>query len=156
MKMTVNGRKVDLQATPDTPLLWVLRDQLQLTGTKYGCGTGQCGSCMVHVNGMASLSCSLPVGALEGAQITTIEGVGASFAGRAVQEAWTRTDGNLCGYCQPGQVMSATALLARTPHPDAQQVQAAMAGNLCRCGCYPAIGEAVALAARILRAGAAK
>jgi isoquinoline 1-oxidoreductase alpha subunit len=129
------------------PLLWVLRDILGMTGTKYGCGIAQCGACTVHVDGRPVRSCVLPVGALNGRSITTIEGVAASPAGAKVQKAWLDLEVIQCGYCQSGQIMSATALLASTPNPDDSDINAAMSGNICRCGTYVRIREAIKLAA---------
>jgi isoquinoline 1-oxidoreductase alpha subunit len=129
------------------PLLWVLRDILGMTGTKYGCGIAQCGACTVHVEGRPVRSCVLPVGALNGRSITTIEGVAASPAGAKVQKAWLDLEVIQCGYCQSGQIMSAAALLASTPNPDDSDINAAMSGNICRCGTYVRIREAIKLAA---------
>jgi isoquinoline 1-oxidoreductase alpha subunit len=129
------------------PLLWVLRDIVGLTGTKYGCGIAQCGACTVHVDGRPVRSCVLPVGALNGRSITTIEGIAASPAGAKVQKAWLDLEVIQCGYCQSGQIMSATALLASTPNPDDSDINAAMSGNICRCGTYVRIREAIKLAA---------
>jgi isoquinoline 1-oxidoreductase alpha subunit len=129
------------------PLLWVLRDIIGLTGTKYGCGIAQCGACTVHVDGKPVRSCVLPVGALNGRSVTTIEGVAASPAGAKVQKAWLDLEVIQCGYCQSGQIMSAAALLASTPNPDDSDINAAMSGNICRCGTYVRIREAIKLAA---------
>jgi isoquinoline 1-oxidoreductase alpha subunit len=130
------------------PLLWVLRDLLQLTGTKFGCGIAQCGACTVHVDGAPLRSCMLPISALEGRQVTTIEAIGTTPAGRRVQQAWLDLEVIQCGYCQSGQIMSAAALLATTPNPDDDDINAAMAGNICRCGTYVRIREAIKHAAK--------
>jgi len=145
--LTINGEQKSFDAPADMPLLWVLRDILRMTGTKYGCGIAQCGACTVHVEGRPVRSCVLPVGALNGRSITTIEGVAASPAGAKVQKAWLDLEVIQCGYCQSGQIMSATALLASTPNPDDSDINAAMSGNICRCGTYVRIREAIKLAA---------
>ena len=143
----VNGASHDIDVNADTPLLWVLRDVLGLTGTKYGCGIAQCGACTVHIDGSAVRSCLLPVGAVRGRAVTTIEGIGATEAGAKVQKAWLDLEVIQCGYCQSGQIMSAAALLAGNPHPDDTDINAAMAGNICRCGTYVRIREAIKSAA---------
>ena len=145
--LTINGEQKSFDAPADMPLLWVLRDIIGLTGTKYGCGIAQCGACTVHVDGKPVRSCVLPVGALNGRSITTIEGVSASAAGAKVQKAWLDLEVIQCGYCQSGQIMSAAALLAATPNPDDSDINAAMSGNICRCGTYVRIREAIKLAA---------
>jgi isoquinoline 1-oxidoreductase alpha subunit len=145
--LTINGEQKSFDAPADMPLLWVLRDIVGLTGTKYGCGIAQCGACTVHVDGRPVRSCVLPVGALNGRSITTIEGIAASPAGAKVQKAWLDLEVIQCGYCQSGQIMSATALLASTPNPDDSDINAAMSGNICRCGTYVRIREAIKLAA---------
>jgi len=145
--LTINGEQKSFDAPADMPLLWVLRDVLGMTGTKYGCGIAQCGACTVHVDGRPVRSCVLPVGALNGRSITTIEGVAASPAGAKVQKAWLDLEVIQCGYCQSGQIMSAAALLASTPNPDDSDINAAMSGNICRCGTYVRIREAIKLAA---------
>ena len=145
--LTINGEQKSFDAPADMPLLWVLRDIIGLTGTKYGCGIAQCGACTVHVDGKPVRSCVLPVGALNGRSITTIEGVAASAAGAKVQKAWLDFEVIQCGYCQSGQIMSAAALLASTPSPDDSDINAAMSGNICRCGTYVRIREASKLAA---------
>ncbi len=150
IELNVNGRTVAVDADPDTPLLWALRDHLGLTGTKFGCGIGACGACTVHVNGQAMRSCSTPVSAITGAPITTIESMADDRIGRIVQDAWVRNDVVQCGYCQSGQVMSATALLKAKSSPTDQDIDAAMAGNICRCGTYARIRVAVKDAARAL------
>ena len=145
--LTINGEPKSFDAPAEMPLLWVLRDIIGMTGTKYGCGIAQCGACTVHVDGKPVRSCVLPVGALNGRSITTIEGVAASPAGAKVQKAWLDLEVIQCGYCQSGQIMSATALLASTPNPDDSDIDAAMSGNICRCGTYVRIREAIKLAA---------
>ena len=147
-KLMINGEVRDVDAPPDMPLLWVLRDLLMLTGTKFGCGIAQCGACTVHVDGTPLRSCMLPISALEGRSVTTIEAVGATPAGRKVQQAWLDLEVVQCGYCQSGQIMSAAALLAGTPNPDDADIDAAMSGNICRCGTYVRIREAVKRAAK--------
>jgi isoquinoline 1-oxidoreductase alpha subunit len=148
--LNLNGRPVTVQADPGTPLLWVLRDELGLTGTKFGCGMAQCGACTVHVNGQAQRSCVTPVSAVAGARVASIEAMAQDRVGRAVEAAWVKHDVAQCGYCQSGQVMSATALLKRTPKPTDAQIDAAMAGNICRCGTYPRIRAAIQDAAASL------
>ncbi len=147
ISFTVNGKTVQSNVSPDTPLLWVLRDSLNLTGTKYGCGIAQCGACTVHINGAPTRSCVTPVSAVAGKKITTIEAVGATKAGKAVQQAWIAEDVPQCGYCQSGQIMSATALLAGNPKPSDADIDAAMSGNICRCGTYNRIRAAIHRAA---------
>ncbi len=151
--LTINGKAVTVNAAPETPLLWVLRDELQLTGTKYGCGIAQCGACTVHMNGTAIRSCQTPISALEGAQITTIEGLGGAHP---VQASWVKLDVPQCGYCQSGQIMSAVALLAQTPRPSDADIDAAMSGNICRCGAYQRIRAAIKDAAGAPAAAPAK
>src|SRR5262245_14647709 len=145
--LTINGEAKSFDAPADMPLLWVLRDILGMTGTKFGCGIAQCGACTVHIDGKAVRSCVLPVGALSGRNITTIEGVGATPSGAKVQKAWLDLEVIQCGYCQPGQIMSASALLAATPNPDDSDIDAAMSGNICRCGTYVRIRAAIKQAA---------
>ena len=145
MKLKVNGELLDVNAAPDTPLLWVLRDYLDMTGTKFGCGKGLCGACTVHVDGQPLRSCQTTVSALEGRDITTIEGLGTGD--HPVQLAWQELDVPQCGYCQSGQIMSAVALLRDNPAPNDGDIDAAMAGNLCRCGTYPRIRAAIKKAA---------
>lgn len=146
IELTINGKTHKLDADPDMPLLWALRDLAGLTGTKYGCGVAQCGACTVHVDGVATRSCSIPLGSVAGSKITTIEGLGGDHP---VQKAWTELQVPQCGYCQSGQIMSATALLAETPKPSDADIDAAMDGNLCRCGTYPRIKAAIKRAAGI-------
>ena len=145
--LKINGEVRTFDAPDDMPLLWVLRDVLGMTGTKFGCGIAQCGACTVHVDGNPVRSCLLPVGLIGEKAITTIEGIGATPIGAKVQKAWLDLEVIQCGYCQSGQIMSATALLAVTPHPDDFDIDAAMAGNICRCGTYVRIREAIKRAA---------
>ncbi len=147
--ITVNNKRLEVDAAPDTPLLWVLRDHLGMTGTKYGCGMALCGACTVHVDGIATRSCMLPLATLEGKSITTIEGLSQDKS-QAVQRAWLELDVPQCGYCQSGQIMSAAALLKANPAPSDADIDAAMAGNLCRCGTYPRIRKAIHRAAQLL------
>jgi isoquinoline 1-oxidoreductase alpha subunit len=152
-KLKVNGQTLDVDAAPDTPLLWVLRDHLNLTGTKYGCGIALCGACTVHVDGQATRSCVLPLRAVEGRSITTIEGLSKDRS-HAVQKAWLEIDVPQCGYCQSGQIMSAASLLGSNPHPTDTEIDAAMSGNLCRCGTYVRIRQAIHRAAQLMDASA--
>jgi isoquinoline 1-oxidoreductase alpha subunit len=145
IQLDVNDRKYELDVPPDTPLLWVLREHLNLVGTKFGCGVGLCGSCTVHVNGDAERSCIYEVGNAQGKKITTIEGLPED---NPVKRAWIQDQVPQCGYCQPGQIMQAAALLAKNPNPEEQEIVDAMNGNLCRCGTYGYIKEAVKRAAR--------
>jgi isoquinoline 1-oxidoreductase subunit alpha len=145
--LKINGEDKTFEAPDDMPLLWVLRDILGMTGTKFGCGIAQCGACTVHVDGNALRSCLLPVGAVGDRAITTIEGIGATPVGAKVQKAWLDLEVIQCGYCQSGQIMSAAALLAATPRPDDSDIDAAMAGNICRCGTYVRIRDAIRRAA---------
>lgn len=147
MKLKVNGKEHDVAAPAEMPLLWVLRDLLGMTGTKYGCGMAQCGACTVHVDGAARRSCVTPVGSVEGRAITTIEGLSADGM-HPVQAAWIEADVVQCGFCQPGQVMAAAALLEAKPRPTDADIDLAMSGNICRCGTYQRIRAAVHLAAR--------
>jgi isoquinoline 1-oxidoreductase subunit alpha len=142
-KFIVNGKPVSLNAEPDMPLLWALREDLQLTGTKFGCGMALCGACTVHVDGQAVRSCTTPLSAVAGKKVVTIEVVGGTPAGKAVQAAWVERDVPQCGYCQSGQIMSACALLAQNKKPSDAEITGAMAGNLCRCGTYNQIHAAV-------------
>ena len=145
--LTINGETKSFDAPPEMPLLWVLRDIVGLTGTKFGCGIAQCGACTVHIDGQPVRSCVLPVGSIGAKQITTIEHVGSTPSGAKVQKAWLDAEVIQCGYCQSGQIMSAAALLAATPNPDDSDIDAAMAGNICRCGTYVRIREAIKQAA---------
>jgi isoquinoline 1-oxidoreductase alpha subunit len=147
--LDVNGKALQVQATPDTPLLWVLRDELRLTGTKYGCGVAQCGACTVLADGQPIRSCSVPISAVGSAKITTIEGLGGSHP---LQQAWVKNDVPQCGYCQSGQIMSAVALLNATPQPSDEAISAAMDGNICRCGTYQRIRAAIKDAAGVTAA----
>ena len=144
--VNVNGRRQSIDVAPDTPLLWVLRDDLQLTGTKFGCGVAQCGACTVHVNGKPTRACVTPISSVATAAITTIEGLSPDGA-HPVQRAWVAEDVPQCGYCQSGQIMAAAALLANTPSPTDAQIDTAMRGNLCRCGTYVRIRAAIHRAA---------
>jgi isoquinoline 1-oxidoreductase alpha subunit len=152
--LSVNGKTHQLDVEPDAPLLWVLRDELGLTGTKFGCGVAQCGACTVQVNGAATRSCVLPVSAVAGKQITTIEGLSPD-ASHPVQKAWLAEDVPQCGYCQSGQIMSAAALLKAHPHPTDADIDAGMNGNLCRCMAYVRIRKAIKLAAAKTQGSAA-
>ncbi|MEA3196567.1 MAG: isoquinoline 1-oxidoreductase subunit alpha [Gammaproteobacteria bacterium] len=148
VSLRINGETRNIDAPPDMPLLWVLRDVLGLTGTKFGCGIAQCGACTVHLDGAPVRSCLLTVGSIKDRAITTIEGIGASPVGAKVQKAWLDLEVVQCGYCQSGQIMSATALLNSTPHPEDSAIDAAMAGNICRCGTYVRIRAAIKHAAQ--------
>jgi isoquinoline 1-oxidoreductase alpha subunit len=148
VSLRINGEVRNVDAPPDMPLLWVLRDILGLTGTKYGCGIAQCGACTVHLDGAPVRSCVLAVGSIGERAITTIEGVGASAVGAQVQKAWLDLEVVQCGYCQSGQIMSATALINSNPHPEDSDIDAAMAGNICRCGTYVRIRAAIKHAAQ--------
>jgi isoquinoline 1-oxidoreductase alpha subunit len=147
MILKINGQSTSVNAPDDMPLLWVLRDVLGMTGTKFGCGIAQCGACTVHIDGAPVRSCMLPIAAVGDKAITTIEGIGATPAGAKVQKAWLDLEVIQCGYCQSGQIMSAAALLAATPNPDDSDIDAAMAGNICRCGTYVRIRAAIKQAA---------
>jgi isoquinoline 1-oxidoreductase subunit alpha len=153
--ITVNNQMLNVDAASDTPLLWVLRDHLGMTGTKFGCGMALCGACTVHIDGAATRSCVLPLGSVEGKSVTTIEGLSKDRS-HAVQKAWLEIDVPQCGYCQSGQIMSAVALLQTNPKPNDGDIDAAMSGNICRCGTYPRIRKAIHRAAELLAAGAAK
>lgn len=143
----LNGASIEFEGAPETPLLWALRDDLGMTGTKFGCGMAQCGACTVHMNGSAIRSCVTPVSALQGTEITTIEGL-SEEGDHPVQEAWMACNVPQCGYCQPGQIMQATALLKQNPNPSDADIEAAMNRNICRCGTYPRIRKAIKLAAK--------
>ncbi len=147
ISLSVNGKRHDVDVSPGTPLLWVLRDAIGLTGTKFGCGLGQCGACTVHLDGRAVRSCQTPASAAAGKKITTIEGL-SSDSSHPLQKAWIAEQVPQCGYCQSGQIMSATALLARTPNPTDEEIDAAMVGNICRCGTYQRIRRAIHRAAK--------
>lgn len=149
-KLTVNGEPKEVSVDPGTPLLWVLREELKMTGTKYGCGISACGACTVHVGGIATRSCVLPVSLVEGRAITTIEGVGKDPVGHAVQEAWVSEDVVQCGYCQSGQIMAAVALLKSNRRPTDTNIEESMGGNLCRCGTYVRIRQAIKAASQKL------
>jgi isoquinoline 1-oxidoreductase alpha subunit len=150
MKLTLNGKSISVDVAPDTPLLWVLRDTLGLTGTKFGCGQALCGACTVHLDGEAIRSCTMPISAIEGKRVTTIEGLSKNGE-HPVQVAWEKADVPQCGYCQSGQIMSASALLAKNLHPTNADIEAAMSGNICRCGTYNQIREAIQAAAKTMR-----
>jgi len=141
--LVINGKARDVNADPSTPLLWVIRDNLGMTGTKFGCGAQLCGACTVLLDGKPVRSCGTPLSAAVGKKVTTIEGVGASAAGKKVQAAWVALDVPQCGYCQSGQIVAATALLTEKPHPTDADIDGAMAGNVCRCGTYPRIRAAI-------------
>lgn len=145
-KLKINGVSQEIEASPDTPLLWALRDDLDMVGTKFGCGIGQCGSCTVHVDGAAARSCQLQVSQLDGKEITTIEGL-SKDGSHPVQQAWKELDVPQCGYCQSGQIMTASAFLKQNPTPTEQEIKNAMHGNICRCAAYNRIHKAVAVAA---------
>jgi isoquinoline 1-oxidoreductase alpha subunit len=147
LNLKLNGTVQSVDVPPDMPLLWVLRDVIGLMGTKFGCGIAQCGACTVHLDGVAARSCVLPVGSIGDKSITTIEGIGATAGGKKVQEAWLDVDVVQCGYCQSGQIMSAAALLERSPNPSDAEINAAMAGNICRCCTYVRIRAAIKQAA---------
>jgi isoquinoline 1-oxidoreductase alpha subunit len=151
MDLNVNGRLVPVAAEADTPVLWVLRDELGMMGTRFGCGMALCGACTVHVDGLPTRSCCLPVAAASGRSITTIEAIGADPVGKVVQEAWLKHDVPQCGYCQSGQIMSATGLLKRNPDPSDDDINSAMSGNICRCGTYLQIRAAIKEAAASLK-----
>jgi len=146
--LNVNGKEHALDVTDDTPILWALRDVIGLTGTKFGCGKALCGACTIHLDGQATRSCITPVSLASGKKITTIESIGETEVGRRVQDAWLALDVVQCGYCQSGQIMSASALLAQTPNPSDEDIDNAMSGNICRCGTYPRIKAAIKNAAK--------
>jgi isoquinoline 1-oxidoreductase alpha subunit len=147
-RLTVNGSEKSVDVDPSTPLLWVLREELKMTGTKFGCGISACGACTVHVSGVATRSCVVPVSLIEGRPIVTIEGIASDPVGRAVQNAWVEKDVVQCGYCQSGQIMSAVALLKVTPRPTDTDIEESMGGNLCRCATYVRIREAIMSASK--------
>ena len=144
----INGKQHSVDVDGDTPLLWVLRDVLGMTGTKFGCGQALCGACTVHVDGTSTRSCATTVDSLQGSEVTTIEAIGATKTGAAIQKAWLHKEVVQCGYCQSGQIMSAAALLAQTPKPSDADIDSAMSGNICRCGTYVRIREAIKQAAQ--------
>jgi isoquinoline 1-oxidoreductase alpha subunit len=146
--LNVNGKDHALDVTEDTPILWALRDVIGLTGTKFGCGKALCGACTIHLDGQATRSCITPVSLATGKKITTIESIGDTDVGQRVQQAWLALDVVQCGYCQSGQIMSASALLAQTPNPTDEEIDNAMSGNICRCGTYPRIKAAIKNAAK--------
>jgi isoquinoline 1-oxidoreductase alpha subunit len=146
--LNVNGEERTLDVPPEMPLLWVLRDKVGLMGTKFGCGIAQCGACTVHLDGAPVRSCVMPVAAVRGRKVTTIEAIGSTLAGKKVQQAWVELDVVQCGYCQSGQIMSAAALIAAIPNPTDADIDAAMAGNICRCGTYTRIRAAIKQAAK--------
>jgi len=154
IQFTLNGKLVQTNDEPDTPLLWVIRDSFKLTGSKFGCGMAQCGACAMHVDGRAQRSCVLPVAAVAGKSITTIEGLGTPDNLHPLQQAWVDQGVPQCGYCQSGQIMSAASLLSDNPNPSEAQVESAMAGNICRCGCYPRIKKAILTVAEQSQPGA--
>jgi len=147
-RLNINGKTHNVDVDPSTPLLWAIRDTVGMTGTKFGCGAQLCGACTVHLDGKPVRSCGTPVSAAEGKKITTIEGIGATPVGKKVQAAWAALDVPQCGYCQSGQIMSATALLTEKPKPTDTDIDNAMAGNICRCGTYPRIRAAIHKAAK--------
>ena len=155
IELEVNGRVRQLDVSPDMPLLWVLRERLRLTGTKFGCGIGECGACTVHLDGEAVRSCVTPAVAAQGRSVTTIEGLAANGKPHPVQQAWIDEQVPQCGYCQSGQIMAAAALLAKQPHPDHSAIDAAMRGNICRCGTYARIRRAINRAGAATNAGKA-
>ena len=148
MTLTVNGKAMKVDVDPDTPILWVLRDNLGMSGTKFGCGMALCGACTVHIDGVASRSCITAIESIGNSAITTIEVIGATAAGAKIQKAWLDREVVQCGYCQSGQIMSAAALLASNPHPSDSDIDSAMSGNICRCGTYLRIREAIKQAAQ--------
>jgi len=152
-EIEVNGEKRAADVDGDTPLLWVLRDVLGMTGTKFGCGRALCGACTVHIDGVATRSCITPIESVGASKVTTIEAIGATPIGASVQKAWIEHDVPQCGYCQSGQIMSATSLLAQTPHPTDAEINDAMSGNVCRCGTYLRIRAAIKQAAQSPRQG---
>ncbi len=155
ISFTLNGETVSTDADTDTPLLWVIRDHFKLKGSKFGCGMGLCGACSMHLDGQSVRTCVLPVAAVEGRRITTIEGLGTRDQLSVLQQVWADNSVPQCGYCQSGQIMSASALLSANPDPDDAAIDAAMSGNICRCGTYPRIREAIKTAAKLNAAGAA-
>jgi aerobic-type carbon monoxide dehydrogenase small subunit (CoxS/CutS family) len=156
ISLDVNGKKYDVEVSPDMPLLWVIRERLGFTGTKYGCGISMCGACTVHVNGEAVRSCIAPVSSVVGKKIVTVEGIGTTKVGKAIQDAWIADDVPQCGYCQSGQIMEAVALLKKNPKPSDADIDKAMSGILCRCGTYQRIRRAIHRAAKVMAGGGGK
>jgi isoquinoline 1-oxidoreductase subunit alpha len=150
-QLNINGQRREVTTDPSTPLLWVLRDDLKMTGTKYGCGVSACGACTVHVAGVATRSCMVPVSMIGDRSVVTIEAIGQNPVGKVVQDAWVSHDVVQCGYCQSGQIMSAVALLKHTPNPTDKNIEESMGGNICRCGTYPRIRQAIKAAAQQLQ-----
>lgn len=150
-QLTVNGQRKEVNVDPSTPLLWVLREELKMTGTKYGCGISACGACTVHLDGVATRSCVVPISLIDNRPIVTIEGIGSDPVGRVVQDTWVEKDVVQCGYCQSGQIMSAVALLKAIPKPTDTNIEESMGGNLCRCATYVRIREAIAQASKGLK-----
>jgi isoquinoline 1-oxidoreductase subunit alpha len=150
-QLNINGQRREVTTDPSTPLLWVLREDLKMTGTKYGCGVSACGACTVHVAGVATRSCMVPVSMIGDRPVVTIEAIGQDPVGKAVQDAWVSHDVVQCGYCQSGQIMSAVVLLKHTPNPTDQNIEESMGGNICRCGTYPRIRQAIKAAAQQLQ-----
>ncbi len=146
--LTINGEKREVDVDPDTPILWVLRDELDLVGTKFGCGVAMCGACTIHLDGTATRSCQIPISSIEGQKITTIEGL-SEKGDHPVQKAWLEHDVAQCGYCQAGQIMSASALLQSNPNPSDEEIEVAMTGNICRCGTYVRIKDAIKTASKL-------
>ena len=153
-QLNVNEERREVSVDPSTPLLWVLREDLKMTGTKFGCGISACGACTIHLGGVATRSCIVPISHVGERPIVTIEGIGQDAVGRAVQNAWVATDVVQCGYCQSGQIMAAVALLKQTPQPTEKNIEESMGGNLCRCGTYPRIRAAIKSAAAQIKGGA--
>jgi aerobic-type carbon monoxide dehydrogenase small subunit (CoxS/CutS family) len=156
ISLDVNGKKYDVEVSPDVPLLWVIREHLGFTGMKYGCGISMCGACTVHVNGEAVRSCITPVSSVVGKKIVTIEGIGMTMVGKAIQDAWIADDVPQCGYCQSGQIMGAVALLEKNPKPSDADIDGAMSGILCRCGTYQRIRRAIHQTAKMMEKGGKK
>jgi isoquinoline 1-oxidoreductase subunit alpha len=156
IRFSVNGERIETDLAVDTPLLWFLRDNLQMTGTKFGCGMALCGACTVHINGEPARACSTPLSSLAGKRVTTIESIASTPIGKQIQAAWISEDVVQCGYCQSGQIMSATALLAKTKNPTDTQIDEAMSGNICRCGTYNRVRAAIKVAANSAPAPTAK
>lgn len=154
ISFTLNGETVSTEADTDTPLLWIIRDHFKLKGSKFGCGMGLCGACSMHLDGQSVRTCVLPIAAVEGRSITTIEGLGTPEQLSVLQKVWADSNVPQCGYCQSGQIMSASALISSNPDPDDAAIDAAMSGNICRCGTYPRIREAIKTAAKLIASGA--